>query len=65
MRQFEKYALVFMRTYLGGFNLISGLNFFLHFWPQPVPGDPLGKAYMDATRVEVVIATPPRTGRRW
>jgi hypothetical protein len=49
VRQFEKYALVFMRTYLGGFNLISGLNFFLHFWPQPIPGDALGKAYMDAT----------------
>lgn len=49
MRQFEKYALVFIRTYLGGFNLVSGLNYFVHFWPNPVPGDPLGKAYMDVT----------------
>ncbi len=49
MRQFEKYALVFVRVYLGGFNLASGLNYFVHFWPQPVPGDVLGKAYMDVT----------------
>ena len=49
MKLFEKYALVFIRTYLGGFNFISGLNFFVHFWPNPVPGDRVGKAYMDIT----------------
>jgi putative oxidoreductase len=49
MKAFERYALVFVRVYLGGFNLISGLNYFFEFWPQPVPHDPTGAAYMSVT----------------
>ncbi len=49
MRLFERYALAFVRFYLGGFYLVSGLNFFLHFWPQPIPHDANGAAYMQVT----------------
>jgi putative oxidoreductase len=49
MRQAERYALTFVRVYLGAFNLISGLNFFLLIWPQPIPADPTGLAYMQST----------------
>ena len=49
MKSFERYAVVFLRVYLGAFNLISGLNYFLRIWPQPVPHDPTGAAYMDVT----------------
>jgi putative oxidoreductase len=49
MRSFERYAVVFLRVYLGAFNLISGLNYFLLIWPQPVPHDPTGAAYMNVT----------------
>ena len=49
MRQFERYALAFIRCYLGGFYLVSGLNFFLLFWPQPIPHDASGAAYMQVT----------------
>jgi len=49
MRQLEKYALLFVRVYFGAFNLASGINFFFHAWPQPVPDDPVGRAYMNVT----------------
>ncbi len=48
-RQIERYVLAFVRCYLGGFYLVSGLNFFLHFWAQPIPQDPTGAAYMNVT----------------
>ncbi len=44
-----RYGLLFIRSYLGAFNLASGLNFFLLVWPQPIPADPLGAAYMTVT----------------
>ena len=49
MSHVERYSLIFVRVYLGSFNLISGLNFFVGIWPQPVPQDPVGAAYMSAT----------------
>ncbi|MBL8552100.1 MAG: hypothetical protein JNJ73_19085 [Hyphomonadaceae bacterium] len=49
MGVFERYIVVFMRTYLGAFNLASGLNYFFLFYPQPIPADPLGRAYMGST----------------
>jgi putative oxidoreductase len=45
----ERYLLTFMRVYLGVFNVVSGSNYFLRFWPQPVPHDPTGAAYMAVT----------------
>lgn len=45
----QKYLLLFCRVYLGAFNLASGINFFFHVWPQPIPADALGAAYMDVT----------------
>jgi putative oxidoreductase len=48
-RTLGKYALVALRTWFGGFNLISGLNWYLHIFPQPVPADPVGRAFFDVT----------------
>jgi len=45
----ERYGLLFMRVYLGGFNFVSGLNYYAHLMPQPVPVDPVGRAFMDST----------------
>jgi hypothetical protein len=45
----ERYGLLFMRIYLGGFNLASGLNYFLRIMPQPVPADPDGAAFMSSS----------------
>jgi hypothetical protein len=42
-------VVVFLRTYLGAFNFAAGLNFFILVWPQPIPHDPLGAAFMTAT----------------
>lgn len=47
--RFERYAITFLRTFMGGFNLFSGLNYYLRFWPQPIPHDPIGAAYMQVT----------------
>ena len=49
MDRLEKYVVIFIRVYLGAFNLASGLNFFILVWPQPVPADPSGAAYMHVT----------------
>jgi putative oxidoreductase len=49
MRNLTKYVLLFCRVYLGAFNLASGINFFFRVWPQPIPADALGAAYMDVT----------------
>lgn len=49
MQRLAQYLCLFMRTYLGAFYLASGLNFFFLVWPQPIPVDPLGAAYMSAT----------------
>jgi hypothetical protein len=49
MRWIERYGLAFVQAYLGAFNLVSGLNYFLHFWPQPIPADPIGATYMQVT----------------
>ncbi len=45
----ERYILVFIRFYLGGFNLVSGLNYFILFWPQPkVTDSSAGAMYVQA-----------------
>ncbi len=49
MRRVESYVLLFIRVYLGAFNVASGLNFFFGVWPQPIPADALGAAYMHVT----------------
>ena len=49
MQKLGKYALTFIRVYLGAFNFYAGLNFFILVLPQPVPADPVGAAYMHAT----------------
>lgn len=45
-RAIEKYGVVFIRFYLGGFNLVSGLNYFLLFWPQPRISQSTGNDYV-------------------
>ena len=49
MNRVEKYFFLLLRVYLGAFNLASGLNYFVRVWPQPVPIDPVGSAYMHVT----------------
>jgi len=46
MRAFGKYLVTFCRFYLGGFNLVSGLNYFLLFWPQPRITESTGNDYV-------------------
>lgn len=48
-RRIEKYGVIFCRYYLGGFNLVSGLNHFLHFWPQPRIEDSTGNEFVLAS----------------
>lgn len=48
-RVIEKYGVVFCRYYLGGFNLVSGLNYFILFWPQPKIADTAGNAFVLAS----------------
>lgn len=45
-RAIEKYGVIFCRYYLGGFNLVSGLNYFILFWPQPKIADTAGNAFV-------------------
>ncbi|MDB5682847.1 MAG: DoxX family protein [Sphingomonas bacterium] len=45
-RAIEKYGVIFIRFYLGGFNLVSGLNYFLLFWPQPRIAESTGNDYV-------------------
>jgi len=45
-RAIEKYGVIFCRYYLGGFNLVSGLNYFILFWPQPKIADVAGNDYV-------------------
>ena len=40
--------MTFCRFYLGGFNLVSGLNYFLLFWPQPQVRDATGNEFVVA-----------------
>lgn len=47
-RSVEKYVVEFCRYYLGGFNLISGLNYFVLFWPQPQVRDATGNEFVVA-----------------
>jgi hypothetical protein len=47
-RTIEKYGVEFCRYYLGGFNLVSGLNYFVLFWPQPVVTDSTGNEFVYA-----------------
>lgn len=47
-RTIEKYGVAFCRYYLGGFNLISGLNYFVLFWPQPKVTDVTGNEFVIA-----------------
>ena len=47
-RTIEKYGVEFCRYYLGGFNLVSGLNYFVLFWPQPVVHDVSGNEFVIA-----------------
>ncbi len=49
MKYVEKYLVLFCRVYLGGFNFASGVNYFVLVWPQPVPADAMGAAYMNVT----------------
>lgn len=48
MRYVERYLLLFVRIYFGMFNLVSGLNYFVLFWPQPHVSDPLGNAFVQS-----------------
>lgn len=45
-RTIEKYGVEFCRYYLGGFNLVSGLNYFVLFWPQPKVADTAGNEFV-------------------
>ena len=45
----ERYLITFIRVYLGAFNLASGLDYFILWWPQPVPADPVGATFMHVT----------------
>jgi putative oxidoreductase len=45
----EKYFFLVLRVYLGAFNFASGINYFVRVWPQPIPADPVGSAYMSVT----------------
>ncbi len=45
-RAVEKYGVVFCRFYLGGFNLVSGLNYFILFWPQPKIAEAAGNEFV-------------------
>ena len=47
-RVIEKYFVTFCRFYFGGFNLISGLNYFVLFWPQPRVTDATGNEFVIA-----------------
>lgn len=45
----ERYILVFMRMFLGAFNLASGLNYFILWWPQPkIQDSSAGAMYVQA-----------------
>jgi putative oxidoreductase len=48
-RAFTDHLVTFCRFYLGGFNLISGLNYFFLFWPQPKIDESVGMIYMSAS----------------
>jgi uncharacterized membrane protein YphA (DoxX/SURF4 family) len=46
----ERYLLLWMRVYLGAFNFVSGVNYFVLYWPQPkVEGSDAGAAYVQAS----------------
>ena len=46
----ERYILLFMRIYLGAFNFVSGVNYFVLFWPQPkVENSMAGADYVQAS----------------
>jgi uncharacterized membrane protein YphA (DoxX/SURF4 family) len=45
-RVIEKYGVVFCRYYLGGFNMVSGLNYFVLFWPQPKIAESAGNEFV-------------------
>jgi len=47
-RIIAKYAVTFCRFYLGGFNMVSGLNYFLLFWPQPKIAEVAGNEFVIA-----------------
>jgi hypothetical protein len=49
MQTFERYLVLFARTYLGAFNFAAGLNYFVLVWPQPVVGEPVAAAYVEST----------------
>jgi putative oxidoreductase len=45
----QRYIFTVLRVYLGAFNFASGINYFFLVWPQPIPADPTGAAYMSVT----------------
>jgi hypothetical protein len=49
MKRAERYFFLFLQMYLGAFNFLSGLNYFVRVWAQPIPADPVGSAYMHVT----------------
>ncbi|MBN8831993.1 MAG: hypothetical protein J0G94_15545 [Sphingomonadales bacterium] len=48
-RAFDKYLVTFCRLYMGGFNLSSGLNYFLLFFPQPRIAETSGNEFVIAS----------------
>src|SRR5262245_40445350 len=50
MERIERYFFLFLRVYLGAFNLAAGINYFFGVWPQPVVADPVGALYTDVTQ---------------
>jgi len=49
LRIIEKYGMLWIRLWFGGFNLISGLNYWLPIFPFPKIADPLGATYFDVS----------------
>lgn len=45
----ERYGLLWVRIYLGAFNFFSGLNYFIHIWPQPQAADSVTGRYVEAS----------------
>ncbi|PQA87636.1 hypothetical protein CW354_11205 [Marinicaulis flavus] len=47
--QFQHYAIIFVRYFFGGFNLMSGLNYYVRFWPWPTLPPSPSATYIDVT----------------
>lgn len=49
LRVIERYGMLWTRLWFGGFNLISGLNYWVPIFPFPKIADPLGASYFAAS----------------